>query len=308
MVEITHAPEYRRVLVLGGSGMLGSTIVRELLSAPKIDVHASVRDQDALPPDIRRGLGARLFELDVLDHDARFQLLAEIRPDVVVNAVGVVKQAPALADNVRTVRSNALLPHLLAQECEHLGGRLVHVSTDCVFSGRHGGYRETDTPDPVDFYGRSKLLGELEAPALTLRTSIIGHEVQRHTSLVDWFLTQQETSVRGFVHAIYSGVTTHEFARLLRDIVIPRPSLQGLYHVAAEPISKLELLRLVAEVYGWRGEIVPFEEFRCDRSMRADRLFAATGYRPPPWSKMIQGMYDARPKWAVMPGEEGTTT
>ncbi len=287
--------------------MLGSTLVVELAAAPGIEVRGTVRDASTLPATFLGQVGPHLVDqIDVLDDRSRRDAIAGA--DMVVNAVGVIKQASGLADSVDTVRLNSLLPHQLAAECAAQDIRLVHVSTDCVFSGRKGGYVEADVPDPIDFYGRSKLLGEVEAPALTLRTSIIGHEVQRHASLFDWFLTQPETSVRGFVHAIYSGVTTHELARLLRDVVIPDPSLQGLYHVASEPISKLELLRLVAETYGWGGEIVPFEDFSCDRSMRADLLREATGYSPPSWPDMVQGMFDARPKWAVTPGQEGQTT
>jgi dTDP-4-dehydrorhamnose reductase len=173
------------------------------------------------------------------------------------------------------------------------------VSTDCVFSGSQGNRRETDIPDPVDLYGRSKLLGEVDGPpALTLRTSVIGHERTGHRSLVDWFLSQAG-NVPGYTEAIYSGITTVEFARLLRSIVLPRPELTGLYHVASTPISKYDLLRLIGEVYGFRGRVVPSDRVTCDRSLSADAFFAAAGYRPPSWPAMISELHTRRRREAV---------
>ncbi|MEU1888136.1 SDR family oxidoreductase [Micromonospora sp. WMMD987] len=294
-----HRPPTRRVLVVGVTGMLGYAVLRELADDPDLDVHGLARDladrADRFPPHL---LARIVPDVDVTRFGHVRQLVGELRPDVVVNCVGVIKQRPDVQDAVQTVTLNALFPHQLADACAQVGGRLVHVSTDCVFSGRRGGYREADLPDPPDLYGRSKLLGEATgAPALTLRTSIIGHELTTHRSLVDWFLAQRG-QVRGFTRAVYSGVTTVEFARLLRAVVLPRPELTGLYHVAAAPIAKYDLLRLVAEVYGWRGELVPDDGFVCDRSMCADALARATGYRPPGWPDMIAAMHAARDRWA----------
>ena len=289
-----------RLLVLGGTGMLGSTLVRELGRAPGIDLHATVRDVASLPVDMRTVLGDRILELEVLDDAGRQRVLEHVRPDVVVNAIGVVKQAPEVADHVATVRINSLLPHQLARECVVVGARLVHVSTDCVFSGERGLYRETDTPDPVDFYGRSKLVGEVvDGRHLTLRTSIIGAELKRHSSLLGWFLAQDGTTVRGFDRAIYSGVTTVEFARFLREVVLETPDLCGLYQLSSAPISKYDLLHIVADVYGWTGEILRDEDFACDRSMTGDLLAAATGYRPPSWPDMITALRQAEAAWAL---------
>ncbi|GAB3844655.1 NAD(P)-dependent oxidoreductase [Micromonospora andamanensis] len=293
----------RRVLVVGVTGMLGHAVFRELSDDPGLDVHGLARSISNRADWYPRHLLARIVPaVDVTRFGQVQQLVDELRPDVVVNCVGVIKQRPDVQDAVQTVTLNALFPHLLADACAQFGSRLVHVSTDCVFSGRRGGYVEDDLPDPPDLYGRSKLLGEATSvPALTLRTSIIGHELATNRSLVDWFLSQQGR-VRGFTRAIYSGVTTVEFARLLRTVVLPREELTGLYHVAAEPISKYDLLRLVAEVYGWSGELVPDDEFVCDRSMRADTLARVTGYRPPSWPDMIAAMHAARARWALGQG------
>ncbi|MEU2611994.1 SDR family oxidoreductase [Micromonospora sp. NPDC007271] len=289
----------RRILVMGATGMLGHTLVRQLNEAPGLDVHASARTTADLstvfPPDV----AARITGgVDVRDMAHVEQLLGRVRPEVVVNCVGIIKQRPDVQDAIHTVTLNALFPHLLARECARRDIRLIHVSTDCVFSGDRGSYVETDIPDPPDLYGRSKLLGEPGDPALTLRTSIVGHELASNRSLVDWFLSQTH-EVRGFTKAIYSGVTTTEFARLLSSVVFPREDLTGMYHVAASPITKHDLLHLVAEAYDWPGRIVPDDRLSCDRSMSAEALALRTGYRPPAWPQMISQLRDARTRWAL---------
>jgi dTDP-4-dehydrorhamnose reductase len=229
--------------------------------------------------------------VDALHMDSVRRLLKDLQPDVVVNCIGMIKQNPRVGDQVSTITLNSLVPHLLAEECDRSATRLIHVSTDCVFSGNRGHYVEADRPDPVDVYGRSKLLGELVSPpSLTVRTSIIGHELGSNSSLIDWFLSQRGT-VKGYTRAIYTGVTTNELAHLLRSVILPRTDLAGLLHVASAPISKYELLRLVAQEYQWAGELIPFDGFTCDRSLSADALFSLTGYRPPAWTEMITEMH-----------------
>lgn len=286
-----------RLLVLGATGMLGSALVHELSTRPDFVVHATARATEGLPASLRSALAQRVHVLDAEDDQAVRDRVVGLRPHVVVNAVGMVKQAPGVSDAATTVRLNGLFPHVVASACAEAGSRLVHVSTDCVFSGRRGNYTEDDIPDPVDLYGRSKLVGEVGAPALTLRTSIIGPELSRHGSLLDWFLGQEGRCVKGFRGAIYSGVTTVELARVIADVVVPRPDLQGLVHVASTPISKYDLLHEVAKAYEWEGTIQADDDFVCDRSMLADRLADVTGYRPPAWPEMIQAMHDAEGRW-----------
>lgn len=281
-----------RVMVLGVSGMLGNAAYRVLSANPELSVYGTARSEGS-----RKFFSEALAEkiilgVDVESQDSLIKAFGAIRPDVVINCVGLVKQLADANDPLQAVPINTLLPHRLAALCKATGARLVHISTDCVFSGEKGGYRESDFPDAYDLYGRSKLLGEVDYPhAITLRTSIIGRELSGHRSLVGWFLAQQGT-VQGFTGAIFSGLPTMELARVINEYVLPRPDLHGLYHVATQPINKYDLLKLVAKTYGKDTEIVPSDRLTIDRSLNADRFREATGYVAPEWSVLVQNMHD----------------
>jgi dTDP-4-dehydrorhamnose reductase len=172
--------------------------------------------------------------------------------------------------------------------CEAAGARLIHFSTDCVFSGRRGKYRETDVSDAEDLYGRTKYLGEASGKhCLTLRTSIIGRELTRKTGLLEWFLAQSGT-VKGYTKAVFSGFTTLEMARIVEKVLAARTPLSGVYHVSSEPISKFELLTMIRDTLGLPIEIEPYDEFRCDRSLDSSRFREALPYRPPEWKAMVE--------------------
>jgi dTDP-4-dehydrorhamnose reductase len=279
-----------RVLVLGASGMLGHTMIRVLVQEAQHEVFASARSasvREYFPDD----LAPRIFaNVDVSDPEALNTLFERVSPQVVINCVGVVKQLMEADDPLVAIPINSLLPHRLVRLCERTNARLIHVSTDCVFSGRKGGYVETDEPDAQDLYGRSKLLGEVDGPnAITLRTSMIGHEKRTAHGLIEWFLAQGG-HVKGYARAIFSGLPTCELARIIHDHVIPRRDMRGVYHVAASPITKLELLQLVNNEYRKNLSIEPDMRLQIDRSLRADRFHEATGYRAPSWSELIAQM------------------
>jgi dTDP-4-dehydrorhamnose reductase len=279
------------VLVLGTSGMLGNAMLRLFAQSDAHTVWGSARSAASL-----RNLPAALHErivtgVDIENTDSVARLLAQTRPDVLVNCVGLVKQLAEADDPLQAIPINSLLPHRLARLCQVAGARLVHVSTDCVFSGAKGLYREDDPADAQDLYGRSKHLGEVDDQnAITLRTSIIGHELASAHGLIGWFLAQGG-AVRGFTRAVFSGLPTVELARVVRDHVLPRPQLRGLYHVSAAPISKYELLRLVAEVYGKQIEITPDDRLVIDRSLDSTRFRQAAGYEPAAWPELIRSMH-----------------
>ena len=238
--------------------------------------------------------GSDLYLTKPFTPDSLLAAFVQARPDVVINCVGLVKQLSNAEDPLVAVPINTLLPHRLALMCEVAGARLVHVSTDCVFSGKQGNYTEFDLADAQDVYGRSKLLGEVDYPhAVTLRTSIIGHELRSAHGLIDWFLSQQ-ARVKGYTEAVFSGLPTCELARVVRDFVIPHASLRGVYHVAAEPISKHDLLQIVNREYGKNLQIEPDDQVKINRSLNASRFREATGYVAPAWPDLIAQMREFR--------------
>jgi len=287
----TDSAQATRVLVLGATGMLGNAVLRWFADSPGYDVRGSARSAAGVRL-LREDLRGRIDTgVDVENPDALARLLDAVRPHAVINCVGLVKQLAEANDPLAALPLNALLPHRLARLCSLVGARLVHVSTDCVFSGSQGNYREADAPDAQDLYGRSKLLGEVDYPnAVTLRTSIIGHELASAHGLVGWFLAQSG-SVRGYRRARFSGLPTVELARVIRDHVLPSPGLRGLYHVSGAPIDKLTLLQLVAAQYDKRIEILADDQVAIDRSLDSSRFRAATGYAPPAWPELVRRMH-----------------
>ena len=284
------ADKKTKVLVLGASGMLGNAVLRLFARSAGYEAVGSIRSASALrllPEDLRERV---ICGVDVEQFDGLAGLLSTERPDVVINCIGLVKQLTAADDPLVAIPINALLPHRLARLCALTGARLVHMSTDCVFDGTRGMYSEAHTPDAKDLYGLSKYLGEVDcAHAITLRTSIIGHELSGAHSLVGWFLAQQGR-VKGFRRAIFSGLPTVELARVIRDYVLPHADLRGVYHVSTAPINKFDLLTLIAKVYGKTIDIAPDDGFAIDRSLDSSRFRQATCYQPQPWPELVSRM------------------
>lgn len=275
-----------KVLVLGAAGMLGHAVYRVLVSQKGLHVVGTVRDSastDALPRGHLADLQACVLEEDT---GPLRVLIRRCQPDAIINCIGVDGYAGA----AQAVWVNAYFPHRLAELAGETGARLIHIGTDGVFSGRKGGYSEADTPDPEDFYGRSKLLGEVsQANCLTLRTSIIGPELGRGRRLLNWLLSQNG-EVKGFRRAVFSGLTTAELASVIARHVLPRPDLHGILHVSADAISKYDLLSLIVAHYGMDISVVPDDTLVIDRSLDSSRFRNLTDYRPPQWPDMIARM------------------
>jgi dTDP-4-dehydrorhamnose reductase len=276
-----------RILILGGDGMLGHRLLRQF--APNHETRVTVRQPLAAYRAHRLFDRANTFdEVDARDPAALPRVLGEFRPEVVVNAVGVIKQRPDAKEGVLSIEVNSLFPHFLARLCEARGARLLHVSTDCVFSGSKGNYVETDCPDPVDVYGFSKLLGEVTRPgALTLRTSMIGTELARKTGLLEWFLSQRGKMIKGYRKAIFSGFTTAELARIIERLLTALPTGAGVYHVSAAPISKFDLLSRLNDRLHLDIRIEPDDVVVCDRSLDSTRFRRDFSYQPPSWDRML---------------------
>ena len=281
-----------KILVVGASGMIGSTVLRVLSENKDWEVFGTIRSV-SVKQFFPAAIAERLVNgVDVEYPDALMNVLDAIRPNVVINCAGLTKHKPEADDPLISVPINTLMPHRLAGLCKLIGARLVHVSTDCVFSGEKGGYNETDFADARDVYGKSKVMGEVCSPhTITLRTSTIGHELQSKHGLLDWFLSQ-EGECKGYTRAIFSGLPTVIFAQVIRNVVIPDVELSGMYHVAAKPINKFELLKMISSLYGKSIEIIADDMLVIDRSLDATLFSEATGYVAPEWEDMIKMMHE----------------
>jgi dTDP-4-dehydrorhamnose reductase len=279
-----------RIVVVGGAGMLGHKMF-QILRGRFPGTLCTTREDVRKPPFDRVELlqGADVITgVDVTDFDRLHGILKELKPDFIVNCVGIVKQRREARMAIPCIMINSLLPHKLAVFAEEWGGRVIHPSTDCVFDGKRGRYTECDDCNAEDLYGKSKFLGELNCDnGLTLRTSIIGRELVSHVSLLDWFLMQQGKAIRGFRRVVYSGVTTNQLAEVVFLIIQKFPTLHGLFQVVSDPISKHDLLCLIRDAFQLNVDIIPDDQEVSDRSMTGSKFHEATGYVSPPWTELV---------------------
>ncbi len=289
-----------KILIFGATGMLGHKLYQVL--SPDFDVVGTIRSgyktisrYGFLEPTIL------VPRFDAMEPNAVKQVIESIRPDIVVNCIGVINKLVDKVGIPATTYLNAELPHDMYRICQPKGIRLIHISTDCVFSGKKGNYVEDDPSDAEDVYGKTKYLGEVKGPgALTIRTSIIGRELHSANGLLEWLISKRGAQVEGWTNAIFSGFPTVHLSRIIADIIVKHPDLGGLYHISTEPISKYTLLTLINKAFGLNIEIkdspVPLE----DRSLDSTRFRKETGFIPLPWGQMIKELYeDSEPysKW-----------
>jgi len=286
-----------KVLILGASGMLGYAMFNWLREDPLLEVFGTVRSK-ALKRYFSDDVADLIFpDIDIENIDRLCDLLSSIRPDIVVNCVGLVKQEAAAEDPLAIIPINSIFPHRLSRLCGLINARLIHISTDCVFSGDRGLYSEDQAPDAKDLYGKSKYLGEVSVgDVITVRTSIIGHELFSSNGLVEWFLSE-EMECRGYTNAIFSGLPTIVLADIIRRVVIPASNLRGVYHVGAAPISKYALLVLIAAQYGKDINIIKDDHLKIDRSLKTELFEQATGYKSPEWPALIEIMHSTKEYW-----------
>lgn len=282
-----------RVLILGITGMLGHTLFKEMNKNTDLEVFGTTRNKNGLENyftddemiKIRGNVDADNFETVI-------RAIASVQPTIIINCIGIIKQLPISKDPLTAINVNAQLPHRISLVARSANARFIHISTDCVFNGKKGNYTENDHSNAEDLYGRTKFLGEVTYPhCVTLRTSIIGHELKTNYSLVDWFMSQKN-DVNGFTKAMYSGFPTIEIVNIISNYVIPNKNLTGLYHVSSDSISKFDLLNILKEVYKKDININSFSDFVLDRSMNSDKFKTATGYVSPSWNKLIEDMHN----------------
>lgn len=273
--------------------MLGHSLLSQMFYSKIYEVKATARKTKPLAKYFSNELLEHIIpEIDTDNFDAIIKIMAEFKPDCVINCVGIIKQLAASAEYIPALSVNSLFPHRLAMLCKASNARLIHISSDCVFDGLKGNYKESDASNASDLYGRTKFLGEVSTytHCITLRTSIIGHELASQYGLVEWFLSQKQ-SVNGFTKAIFSGFPTIELVNIILNHVIPDNTLQGLYHVSSDSINKNDLLKMIAKQYGIATTIIPNDSFVADRSLDSTRFRQATGYIPPTWENLIKSMH-----------------
>jgi dTDP-4-dehydrorhamnose reductase len=293
-----------KVLILGASGMLGHMLLNIMSKREDLIVKGTVRSFDTLSDIFLKEHCKNIYvhNVNAQNLDSLKCVVNDFEPDVIINAIGIIKQIKQAYDPVTSISINSLFPHTLR---ENFSSRckIIYISTDCVFDGLKGNYTETCNPTPVDLYGRSKLLGEVTGHdnCVTIRTSIIGHELQSSFGLLDWFRTQRGGTVKGFSKAIYSGFPVTELEKIIYGYVL-KNDLKGLYHVSSEPINKYDLLRVVNTVYDLGVNIEKDESFILDRSLKSDHFTEVTGYKSPDWSCMIKDLktyFDLNKKFYV---------
>lgn len=279
-----------KILIFGGGGMLGHKLSERLSS--EFTVWKTIQGEMRKYEKFKIFQPENTFEnVNILDENQVRTIIDKVKPDVVVNAVGIIKQVSDSKDVVRTLSVNSIFPHRLADLTEEFNSRLITFSTDCVFSGAKGNYTEEEAPDALDLYGRSKNLGEVTGgDCLTLRTSIIGRELLTKHSLAEWFLSNHGKTVKGYKMAVFSGFPTVVMAEIISDIIQNHANLRGLYHLSAEPINKFDLLNLLKKEYKASVGIEPDESFIIDRSLDSTKFRRATGFQPQNWDEMIERM------------------
>lgn len=276
-----------KILILGGAGMLGHQLWRHF----HVDHEVWVTLRRPASSYAAFGLfepTRALTGVDATNMESLVSVFRSVKPDAVVNCIGIIKQLKEAHNPLISLNINSVLPHRLAELSTLIGARLVHISTDCVFSGLKGSYTEEDVSDAEDLYGRTKFLGEVHAPhCVTLRTSIIGRELETKSGLIEWFLSQHGRAIKGYRRAIYTGFTTLALARIVEEVLLRQRQLSGLWQVSSEPITKYDLLTLAQRAFDWQGNIVADDTFVCDRSLDSIRFRQQAGFTPPSWDSML---------------------
>jgi len=286
-----------KILILGISGMLGHKAFERLSLNDEYKVFGTLRNENDMKKYFKKSKNSsNIFsKIDALNPSTVLKLIDELSPDLILNCIGIIKQLKESQNPLLSIEINSLFPHKVANHIENSKTRLIHISTDCVFSGEKGNYFETDYSDAKDLYGKTKYLGELTSykNSITLRTSIIGLELKGKVSLLEWFLNTQE-AVNGYTNAIYSGFTTLELTKIIENHIIPNPNISGLYNVSSDSISKHDLLNIIAKVYKKKITIKPFDKFKNDKSLNSDLFKKTFAFTPKSWEEMIVEMYTSK--------------
>lgn len=284
-----------KILILGANGMFASELIKALKDSP-INIYGTTRALASSLSNEQKNFSL-IRNVNFNNLDSVLHCIEEINPDFVLNLVGITKYKEKISSYADFIEVNSLAPHKIAQFCDLRSSKFIQLSTDCVFSGLKGNYLDMDSPDPVDLYGKTKALGEINTndSSLTIRTSFIGHNENSKDGLLEWFLSQSN-SCKGFNRAVYSGLTTIELASIFKNYIFKLDNLSGIYNISAASITKYDLLKLISKVYKKDIEIVQSDEWVIDRSLNSDSFQSISGYNPPTWEEMVTKMYNSRLK------------
>lgn len=286
-----------KVIILGAGGMFGHVLFTE--SKKKFETIGTVNTSHFTSDGV-------LVHVNVFHLEQVKKIITEFKPQIVVNAVGVTKQSKMMGEENLPLYLNAQFPHLLLTLAHQYKFKVLHISTDCVFSGKKGSYTEDDQPDPVDLYGKTKLDGEINDPhSLTLRTSIIGHEIRTQNGLVEWFL-HQSNHCKGYKKAIFSGFPTIVLTDFLLNKIFPAmlDGMSGLYNFSTDAINKFDLLNLIAHTYGKKITIEPDSSLVVDRSLDSSVFKTKMNFSTPDWETMIKNMHSHFKKCDIYKGKK----
>lgn len=279
----------KKILILGVNGLLGNRVFLNLSKNKKLNIYGLARKKS-----LNKSFSAKkiIYGVDVSDFKKLRNTIKLLKPDVILNCVGVINKKIKSIKEAKVIKINSLLPHYLDNLSAQFKFKLIHISTDCIFKGNKNFYNENSLSDVDNLYGLSKSAGEINNNrSLTIRTSIIGHELNSQNGLVDWFLSQK--TVFGFANVIYSGMTTNELSKIIENCIL-RYNLRGLYQVSSAPISKFDLLKLINNIYNSNINIKKNISIKKKLVLKSDRFKKETKYRVSSWEKQIIVMKNER--------------
>tara|TARA_Y100000591_G_C21849418_1_gene710754 strand:- start:78 stop:938 length:861 start_codon:yes stop_codon:yes gene_type:complete len=275
----------KKILILGSTGMMGSALSLFLRNNKKFEILCTYKNHKKIK--FLKLKKNQKKKLDVNNLSELTNVIFKFKPNYVINCVGIIKQLLFKKNTNELKFLNTLLPKKLSKIAEKKNFKVIHLSTDCVFSGKKGNYSETDKVDAKDLYGISKFKGEIKSNnVLNIRTSIIGIELNSSYSLLNWFLSQKK--LNGYKNAFFSGLTTLELSKIIvNEIILKNKISHGLFHVSGPKISKFNLLKIFKKIYNKKTIINIDNSFKIDRSLNSKKFRKKINYKIRNWPYMI---------------------
>jgi len=272
-----------RILILGIDGMIGHKIAQSLSQDYEV-IGSTRKDVNHQKIGLNNCL---LYKKDFIIDDQNV-FFNKISPDVIINCIGITTRRGISRNMSNTDFINSRFPHKISEWVSIKNRRLIHFSTDCVFSGKKGDYLDDDKPDANDIYGMSKAKGEIDNnSSLTLRCSMIGREIYNHTELFEWLYSMKNKDIEGYANVIYSGVTTFWMGDVIKKILKNNISLSGIYNISSEPISKYHLLLKLSDAFKLNVNVSANLNIKSNKVLNSKKFAEITGIIPPNWDDLI---------------------